>query len=292
VSCKNSGLQKLKIATLDQFSEKSRSQFITMSSKSSVIELIQDGIATFFMKKSAPEGRESKTESVPTSSASLGDQEEIMDIEPMDEVPAMASGATMAQLIAKAVPDADIHCSNVIISGSQSAGKTKMIISMVFHHLVENEVFSDEMGDKLLKLFRTGGERMVTRRPMKISLVKTAAGSACKIWLQFGGKFAAFAEPAFDEIIDAMQQESLDVAHQAFAGELCVTIAAPGLPNVKFTDLPGLTAADRNVVDEEGVTIRKLVEKYVKLPDTTLVVVEPALAHIDLANSQVAHLIR
>jgi hypothetical protein len=148
------------------------------------------------------------------------------------------------------------------------------------------------MGTKLLKLFRTGDERMVTRRPMTINLVKTAPGSACQIWLSFKGKIATFAETTeFDKIIADMQRESLDCDHQAYAGELGVTISAPGLPRVRFTDLPGLTAGDRSVADEEGGTIRKLVEKYLKLHDTTLVVVEPA-STTDFATSLVAHLMR
>jgi hypothetical protein len=256
--------------------------------------IIMESMFTSFWKPalSQQRGPSAEDNSSTVNPSYEGEGEAVMDVVPPVEGSSVATGATIAQLIAKAIPDADIRCSNVIIAGSQSAGKTKMIISMVFHHLVDNEMFTDEMGTKLLKLFHTADERMVTRRPMTINLVKTAEGSACQIWLHFKEKIATFAQPAeFDVIIADIQKESLDGTHQAYAGELNVTIAAPGLPRVKFTDLPGLTAGDRSVADEEGCTIRKLVEKYIKQHDTTLVVVEPA-ATTDFATSLVAHLMR
>jgi len=70
-----------------------------------------------------------------------------------------------------------------------------------------------------------------------------------------------------------------------------VTIAAPDLPSMTFTDLPGLITDDRAVSDEEGMSIRKLVKKYMRKVSTTLVVVEPASTE-DFETSQVAPLLK
>lgn len=64
--------------------------------------------------------------------------------------------ATLHQLLTKLISDADITCPNVIVVGQQSSGKTKMIINMVFHHLINNEHVTDAIGIKLLEIFRTG----------------------------------------------------------------------------------------------------------------------------------------
>ena len=64
--------------------------------------------------------------------------------------------ATLHQLLTKLISDADITCPNVIVVGQQSSGKTKMIINMVFHHLINNEYVTDAIGIKLLEIFRTG----------------------------------------------------------------------------------------------------------------------------------------
>jgi hypothetical protein len=221
------------------------------------------------------------------------DDEDDTMIEESPDVQGVAfdkSTATMAQLLTRIIPDADIHCSNVIIIGGQSSGKTKMIISMVFHHLVENKSVTDQMGEKLLKLFRTG-EKMVTRRPTKICFVKAPTGSPCQISLRFGTEYANLDDPNFEKIVDTVHNESLVRDGRAFEGELRVTVTAPGLPTMTFTDLPGLITDDREVADAEDVTIRKLVKRYMRQPGTTLVVVEPAATE-DFDTSQVAPMMR
>ena len=162
------------------------------------------------------------------------DDTQVVSNEEFDEVT-----ATMGQLLTRIIPDADIHSSNVIIIGGQSSGKTKMIISMVFHHLIDNPSFTNQMGEKLLKLFRTG-EKMVTRRPTEIRFEKALPGSPCNISLQLGKDSANFDDPKFDEIVAAVHYESVVRDGKAFEGKLKVAICAPDLPNMYFTDLPGL----------------------------------------------------
>jgi hypothetical protein len=101
---------------------------------------------------SSPEATNSEEENVlsspePQDSASQEDNDAI-DKEPeVSTVETNKATLTMAQLLTDIVPDADIHASKVIIVGGQSSGKTKMIISMVFHHLINNPAVTDDMGD-------------------------------------------------------------------------------------------------------------------------------------------------
>jgi hypothetical protein len=245
---------------------------------------------------SSPEATNSEEENVlsspePEHSASEEVNDAIHKEPEVSTVETDKATLTMAQLLTDIVPDADIHASNVIIVGGQSSGKTKMIISMVFHHLINHPAVTDDMGEKLLKLFRTG-EKMVTRRPTTICFAKTPCGSPCQISLNFEEENANFDEPKFDDIVNRVHAESRVRDRRAFEEELRVKIAAPGLPNMCFTDLPGLVTDDREVFDSaEGLTIRELVKRYMRRPQTTLVVVEPAATE-DFDTSQVAPLLR
>lgn len=198
--------------------------------------------------------------------------------------------ATVNQLLTRMVPDADISCPNVIVVGGQSSGKTKMIISMVFHHLIGNEYITDDMGEKLLKIFSTG-EKMVTRRPTTIQFKKISENYSCNITIQLGRDKANYTDPKFDEIINKVRNESSTRDGKVYMGELKIEITAPGLPNISFTDLPGLITDNRQLSDSEGQSIRQLVQSYMIRKNTTLVVVEPASIE-DFDTSQVSPLIR
>jgi hypothetical protein len=204
--------------------------------------------------------------------------------------------ATLAQLLVKKTPDAEINSPHVVVVGSQTAGKTKLIISLVFYHLIDNELFLDDMGEQLLKIFRTG-TRMVTRRPTTINLSKS---STCKMTINLGGNTAVFPDAQFFEIIRHIFDQSADTAGHAYEEELRVYISAPGLPNRTFTDLPGLITNDRQLtVDSGGVqsgssspkSIATLVAQYMQNPSTTVVVVEPASVE-DFETSQISPLLR
>lgn len=182
---------------------------------------------------------------------------------------------TLAQMLTRVLPDADVRCPRVVIVGGQSSGKTKMIINLLFHYLVDNKSFTDEMGEKLLKIFRTGS-KMVTRRPTTVQFRKkndagssgdhggtpvppaaheddVASAETCDITLHLGGEIATLChdEARFDAIIAKVNQESVVRDGRAFGGELRVVIAAPGLPNMQFTDLPGLITDDRILSDAQ-----------------------------------------
>jgi hypothetical protein len=63
---------------------------------------------------------------------------------------------TLAQKITNTFPDAAIDSPNVVIVGAQNVGKTMLVISLVFHHLINESFFTDEIGERLLKLLHTG----------------------------------------------------------------------------------------------------------------------------------------
>jgi len=96
---------------------------------------------------------------IPSSSHIIDDRDDSMmtfNNDSMEKVKFDSNNATLHQLLSKLIKDADITCPNVIVVGQQSSGKTKMIISMVFHHLIHNEYVTDVMGIKLLDIFLTG----------------------------------------------------------------------------------------------------------------------------------------
>lgn len=196
--------------------------------------------------------------------------------------------STLAQKLAQAVPDADIHSPRVIIVGGQTAGKTKLIISLVFFHLVDNMYFTDDMGEQLLKIFRTG-TRMVTRRPTTIIFSKSPQ---CKITLHLSGVTAVYPSPEFAAIIDQIIHQSKDVDGHAYEEELRVYISAPGLPNQCFTDLPGLTTRDKQLKGSVDKSIASLVKSYMRDENSTVVVVEPAIAAEDFETSQISPIMR
>lgn len=207
-----------------------------------------------------------------------------------DDFEGESNWVTLAQKLTQIVPDADIRCPNVILVGSQTAGKTKMIISLVFFHLIDNKYFTDAMGEALLKLFQTGS-RMVTRRPTTVVFSKTDL-EECDITIALGDETVRFGDDArFDEILDMVIAQSVDQGSEAFEQELAIYISAPGLPNIEFTDLPGLITKDKTLADNEDLSMTKLIVNYMTRPNTTVVVVEPAAIE-DLDTSHVSPLMK
>lgn len=219
---------------------------------------------------------------------------------------------TLSQCLMRVLPDADVASPNVIVIGAQNVGKTSQIRKMVFYHLIHNEYFTDDMGTKLLQLIRVGGG-LVTRRPVTISLGKRDINE-CRIKLKLGGLVAEYCSSSesssplprgegsasderkfnsnmdFDSIINRITTESEDTAHDIFEEELVVEILAPNLPNVTFTDLPGLVTMDKKLSDSEK-SIRELIVSYICRPNTTVVVVESASID-DFEISHVSPLLR
>ncbi|KAJ1401115.1 hypothetical protein B484DRAFT_239312, partial [Ochromonadaceae sp. CCMP2298] len=239
------------------------------------------------VKESTPEGSESDSDSKFQDADGVG---ELMAEEEEEPIVGDFAVATLSQLLTTIIPDAEIHSPHVICVGGQSAGKTMMIISLVFHHLVENVSVSPLMVEKLLKFFRTG-DKMVTRRPVTVQFLKQlSADKQASIVIKLGREQASFEDPKFDEIVQRVHRESEEEG-KAYLGELRIVITAPDLPNSSFTDLPGLTTTDRTLSDNKDSSIRQMVRTYMSRPNSTLLVVEPAHVGVDFETSQVAPLL-
>ena len=147
---------------------------------------------------------------------------------------------------------------------------------------------------------------MVTRRPTLIQLKKADdTADTATITVQLGRKKGSIHDLDFDEIVNTIRNESCSKDRIAFKGELIIDITAPGLPNITFTDLPGLITDNRSLGDcdysyhssatqggqPSTMSIRQLVESYMVRKNTTLVVVEPASVE-DFETSQVSPLLR
>ena len=206
----------------------------------------------------------------------------------------------LAQLLSRTLPDTEITCPQVIVLGQKSAGKTKMILSFAFHYLfqVDSSKFNDDMGQKLLRIFCTGGT-MVTRRPTTVEFQKAPnVSDPCVIKLSLGNQEATYRETEnadFDSIVDKLCKERQE--SKIYTQELKVKVTAPDVPNIAFTDLPGLITDESNYevvdTDERGYrTIREMTRGYLGRSDTVPVVVEPAANIGELDTTLISPLLR
>ena len=116
---------------------------------------------------------------------------------------------------------------------------------------------------------------MVTRRPTLVQLKK--ANEACKeatLTLQLGSIKGSLNEISFNNIINYIKTESIKNDRVAYMGEFIIEITAPGLPNINFTDLPGLITERENSklgdAEEAQIGIRQLVESYMMRDNTSM----------------------
>jgi len=149
---------------------------------------------------------------------------------------------TLAQKICRTFPDAAINSPNVVIVGAQNVGKTKLILSLVSHHLIDKDFFTDAIEAKILKLFFTGSE-MATRRPTTVNFSSDTDSDSCVIRLEMGNKHAEFSDDgdneALDNLLNQIEAQSKENSENAYGEEVVLSICAPTLPNINFTDLPG-----------------------------------------------------
>lgn len=108
--------------------------------------------------------------------------------------------------------------------------------------------------------------------------------------LSLGNETRDFSEPRFSEIVELIHNQSKDLAGHAYEEELKIFISGPDLPNMTFTDLPGLITQDKQLMDS-NTSVRQLVQSYMSRSNTTIVVVEPAMIE-DFETSQVSPLLR
>ena len=148
---------------------------------------------------------------------------------------------TLPQKICKAFPDIAyaINSPNVILVGPQCAGKTKLMISLIFHHLIDKDFFTDDIGERLLKLFPSGST-MATRRPTTVHLSSQMNSGNCRVRLELGNQTAEFSNTdQFDALLNTIDAQSNANNNRAYMEEITISIFAASLPNVSFTDLTG-----------------------------------------------------
>lgn len=181
-------------------------------------------------------------------------------------------GSFLSELLQETFPDAAIRVPKVVVVGEQSAGKTSLVKKLLVHSIQGTNMKEDDVCN-LLSLLRVG-TGMATKHPTTINLRRTAE---CKFWTNA------------DEI-EAISA-SRNTSGVAFYREVQITISGPEMPNLSFTDLPGLVTEDKPLGDDERLTVKSLVEWYISQPHTTLVVVETATLE-DYDNSHVSPLLR
>lgn len=185
----------------------------------------------------------------------------------------LSSQATLVDLLVEAFPDSKIEAPKIVIVGSQSSGKTKLIISMILQRLNSHSQFTDSMGDTLLKVFRTG-RGLTTRRPVVVNLLHTSDQQVCTMRFRHEQDTYDFGDPMLDHFLNSLNDYS---GNEIFESALEITIKAFQLPNIQFTDMPGLRSSDVELKNARtALTLNDLVERCIANPSNTVVAVETA----------------
>jgi len=78
--------------------------------------------------------------------------------------------------------------------------------------------------------------------------------TVCNVRLQFGDRIALFGSSEFIELIGSATSYRPD---DMFEKEIAITIMASGVPNIQFTDFPGLATAIK-VFCDTGHTVKQI----------------------------------
>lgn len=83
---------------------------------------------------------------------------------------------------------------------------------------------------------------MATRRPTTVKFSSDADCDSCVIRLEMGNKHAEFSEEGdsveLDDLLNLIEAQSKESSEKAYGEEVVLSICAPTLPNINFTDLP------------------------------------------------------
>eukprot|EP01036_Dinobryon_divergens_P033734 gene33734-43596_t len=154
------------------------------------------------------------------------------------------------------------------------------------------------------------GPTMATRRPTAIHLLSSdigsLGGSPSLIRLDLENTSAHYSSSSseeekakFDTLINKISAEkSTDANSRVYSEPVILRIYAANLPNIFFTDLPGIRTNDVMQSDDGsssssggGVSIREMVCEQMKHPDTIIFALEAASCE-DFATSHIAPLIK
>ena len=113
------------------------------------------------------------------------------------------------------------------------------MISLIFHHLIDKDFFTDDIGERLMKLFPSSSA-MATRRPTTVHLSSQMNSGNCRVRLELGNQTAEFSNiDQFDALLNTIDAQSRANNNRAYMEEITISIFAASLPNASFTDLTG-----------------------------------------------------
>ncbi|KAI7267160.1 hypothetical protein KC345_g8015 [Hortaea werneckii] len=153
---------------------------------------------------------------------------------------------------------------SIVVVGSQSSGKSSVLEAIVGHE------------------FLPKGSKMVTRRPIELTLVNTPKAHA---------EYGEFPALGLGKITDFTQvQKTLTDLNLAVPEKDCISddpiqlrIHSPNVPDLSLIDLPGYIQVEAfDQPTELKTKIQELCDKYIQAPNVILAI---SAADVDLANS-------
>jgi hypothetical protein len=81
----------------------------------------------------------------------------------------------------------------------------------------------------------------------------------------------------FIALVEHLHELAIASPNELFQKEIAIQITAKNVPNIVFTDLPGLATEDRTFSDNPSQTLKEMITEKIQQPHNTLVIVEPQL---------------
>jgi hypothetical protein len=81
----------------------------------------------------------------------------------------------------------------------------------------------------------------------------------------------------FTSLVEHLHDLAVASPNELFQKEITIQITAKNVPNIVFTDLPGLATEDRYFSDNSSQTLKEMITEKIQQPHNTLVIVEPQL---------------
>lgn len=197
----------------------------------------------------------------------------------------ISSDLMLSSYLTRAFPNCKLKSPQVIVMGSQSSGKTMLVISMVFSFLIKIPSFLEDMSRTLLSIFQTG-TGMVTKRPILVHL-QHSADEAVRFKLQLGDQHGEFGSEDFNAILDTCRNT------QGLRKQILqIFLSSRDLPNQSFQDLPGLTADTQYFADCPQESLKRHLKSLALQRNTVIIVVETAANAREPSNSRVLSILR
>lgn len=201
---------------------------------------------------------------------------------------------TLCELASMAFPDGNFAPLHTIVVGDASTGKTMLVLSLVLQQLEKDASCTDEMKSAILQVLPTGA-KLTTRRPTEVHLKRQAGQCSmtlrlpvekitCKIGHDDGDTF-----PFLFERLNRFHGDEI------FKEPLVIEITSAFVPNLKFTDLPGLRRGGNefHICDphtgktiEPRTGLKDLYREMMFNPDNSVVIIDTAGPNSDIEGCQ------